>query len=298
MTEIPISWIKRGDLRIFRRLIKLFPPEFLGEYEYCMIQAFRDQLDEVETKEEYIDLWLKVIFDIIKNSIQERVNVFTITKYSAFVDIVWIIGFSVSLVFPYHLWDLYVKLMLGPIKNTSIGNFLWLPIMQYAVIGFFVGLFQWVFIRNELQFNLAWPFITSIAWSFGGLVAGGLSDIVFADLHEHLILGHLITAHQRNLLTIGPNYIFIFSSAILISVSQLWFLPKSRFRWMWIVVNMLAWLIQYQVTIYLNRTFYRIEPYSYDFRNGIGAIAAGLIIGVFLRLLFMYVDLERRSNEI
>ena len=296
MTEIPISWNKRGDLRAFRLLLKLFPADFLEEYEYCMVQIFRDQINDAATRREYIALWLRVVFDIIKNAIQERVNLFAIENHPALADVFWILGFSVSLVFPFHIWDLYVHQMLGPLENTPIGNFLWLPIMQYAVIGFLVGLFQWVFIRKYIRINLAWPFITCIAWSLGGLIGGGLSNILFADLQELQISGHLITASQRNLLTFGPNYIFIFSSAFLISISQLFFLPKSRFRWLWIMVNMIAWLVQYQIIIYLNRTFYRIEPYYYDFRNGLGAIAAGLIMGIFLRLLIVYVDLEKKSK--
>jgi len=296
MTEIPLSWKKRADLRVFRFLLKLFPGEFLEDYEYCLVQAFRDQINDTATRREFIALWLKVIFDIIKNAIQERVNQFEIGNYPALVDVLWILGFSVSLVFPFHIWDIYIQQILGPLENTQIGNVLWLPIMQYAVIGFLVGLFQWVFIRKHIRINLAWPFITCIAWSLGGLIGGGLSNILFADLQELQISGHLITASQRNLLTFGPNYIFIFSSAFLISISQLFFLPKSRFRWLWLLVNMIAWLVQYQIIIYLNRTFYRIEPYYYDFRNGLGAIAAGLIMGIFLRLLIVYVDLEKKSK--
>jgi hypothetical protein len=173
-----------------------------------------------------------------------------------------------------------------------------MPVMQYAMIGFLVGLFQWVFIRKHIHFNLAWPFITCLAWSLGGLIAGGLFDLIFGDLQERLISGQLITAQQRNLLLYVPNYIFLFSRAFLISLSQFIFLPKSRFRWMWIIVNLAAWLIQYQVIIYLNRTFYKLEPYAFDFRNSIGAIAAGLILGIFLRLLIVYVDLERKSKLI
>lgn len=296
MTEIPLSWKKRADLRVFRFLLKLFPGEFLEDYEYCLVQAFRDQINDTATRREFIALWLKVIFDIIKNAIQERVNQFEIGNYPALVDVLWILGFSVSLVFPFHIWDIYIQQILGPLENTQIGNVLWLPIMQYAVIGFLVGLFQWMFVRKHIRFNLAWPFVTCLFWSIGGFVGGGLSNIIFEDLHELLISGHLITANQRNLLTYGPNYLFIFSSAFLISISQFLFLPKSRFRWLWIIVNMIAWLIQYQVIIYFNRTFYRIEPYSYDFRNGLGAIAAGLILGVFLRLLFVYVELERKTK--
>ena len=296
MTEIPLSWKKRADLRVFCFLLKLFPEEFLEDYEYCLVQAFRDQINDTTTRREFIALWLKVIFDIIKNAIQERVNQFEIGNYPALVDVLWILGFSVSLVFPFHIWDIYIQQILGPLENTQIGNVLWLPIMQYAVIGFLVGLFQWMFVRKHIRFNLAWPFVTCLFWSIGGFVGGGLSNIIFEDLHELLISGHLITVNQRNLLTYGPNYLFIFSSAFLISISQFLFLPKSRFRWLWIIVNMIAWLIQYQVIIYFNRTFYRIEPYSYDFRNGLGAIAAGLILGVFLRLLFVYVELERKTK--
>lgn len=296
MTEIPLSWKKRADLRVFRFLLKLFPGEFLEDYEYCLVQAFRDQINDTATRREFIALWLKVIFDIIKNAIQERVNQFEIENYPALIDVLWILGFSVSLVFPFHIWDIYIQQILEPIEKSPLGQFLWTPVMQYAVIGFLVGLFQWAFIRKHIKFNLAWPFVTCAFWSFGGIIGGGLSNRIFGDLQELLISGNLITAHQRNLLLYVPNYIFIFSRAFLISISQIILLPKSRFRWLWIIVNCIAWLIQYQVIIYLNRTFYRLDPYHFDFRNGLGAIAAGLILGVFLRLLLVYVELERKSK--
>ena len=292
MSDIPLSWNKRADLRAFRFLLKLFPGEFLEEYEYPLVQAFRDQINDAATRKDYITLWLKVVFDIIKNAFQERVNLFAIGNHPVLVDVLWIFGFSVSLIFPFQIWDLYVQQILVPIENSPLGAVLWLPIMQYAVIGFLVGLFQWAFIRKKIRFNLAWPFVTCLAWSLGGLIGGGLSDLIFGDLQELLFSGQLITAQQRNLLLYIPNYIFLFSRAFLISLSQFIFLPKSRFRWMWVIINLVAWLIQYQVIIYLYRTFYRLEPYSYDFRNGIGAIAAGVILGIFLRLLFVKVGPE------
>lgn len=296
MNELPLSWKKRADLRVFRFLIKLLPNKFLEEYEYCLVQTFRDQIKDAANWRDHIALWTNVIFDIIKNALQERANLFAIENHPALVDVIWILGFSVSLIFPFYIWDIYVFQILEPVRNSTLGEVLWMPIMQYAMIGFLVGLFQWVFIRKYIRFNLAWPFITCLAWSLGGLIAGGLSDFIFEDLQERLISGQLITAQQRNQLLYVPNYIFVFSRALFISLSQIKFLPKSRFRWMWIIVNLAAWLIQYQLIFYLNRTFYRLEPYAFDFRNSIGAIAAGLVLGVFLRLLFVNVDLERKST--
>ncbi|RLD00425.1 MAG: hypothetical protein DRI46_07475 [Chloroflexi bacterium] len=298
MTDIPLSWNKRADLRAFRFLLKLFPRDFLAEYEYPLVQAFRDQINDTATGRDTITLWLKVGFDILKNALQERVNLFAIEDHPALIDVLWILGFSVSLIFPFYIWDIYVFQILEPLKNSPLGEVLWMPVMQYAMIGFLVGLFQWAFIRKRIRFNLAWPFITCLAWSLGGLITEGLSDFILANMQERLISGQLITAQQRNQLLYVPNYIFVFSRALLISLSQLKFLPKSRFRWMWVIVNLVAWLIQYQVIFYLNRTFYRLDPYSYDFRNGLGAVAAGLILGVFLRLLFVNADLERKSKLI
>ena len=94
---------------------------------------------------------------------------------------------------------IYIQQILELIENFPLGQFLWMPIMQYAVIGFLVGLFQWVFIRKHIRYNLAWPFVTSAFWSIGGLIGGGISNLVIADLHELLTSGHLITANQRNL---------------------------------------------------------------------------------------------------
>jgi len=53
MTDIPLSWNKRTDLRAFRFLLKLFPEDFLEEYEYWLIQTFKDQINDTASRKEY-----------------------------------------------------------------------------------------------------------------------------------------------------------------------------------------------------------------------------------------------------
>ncbi len=90
MTDIPLSWNKRADLRAFRFLLKLFPRDFLAEYEYPLVQAFRDQINDTATGRDTITLWLKVGFDILKNALQERVNLFAIEDHPALIDFLFL----------------------------------------------------------------------------------------------------------------------------------------------------------------------------------------------------------------
>jgi len=294
MTNFPISWNKRVDLRIFHLLLRLFPDEFLGEYEYGMIQTFRDQINDTASRKDYITLWFKVFFDTVKNAVQERVNQFSNENHPALADVLWILGFSLLYVFTSHWWVSYGQRIFRPLENTPFGQSAWSGLVSSAIMGFMIGLSQWVFIRKHIHFNWAWPFATGIFYSVGGFLGGGIDYYIFTNLHKFEVLCKL-SVYNTNFHSTVQQYLFPLITAYFVSLSQVLFLPKSHFRWLWIPVNLIAWLSSRQLTIYLHRSFFRVGP----FNNWVvfGDIAEGLILAVFLRLLFTMVELEGKSGE-
>jgi hypothetical protein len=294
MTDIPLSWNKRADLRAFRFLLKLFPEDFLEEYEYWLIQIFRDQINDTASRKEYFSLWVKVFLDLVKNAILERVNRFSINNHPALADVLWIIGFSLLYVFTSQWWNSYGQRIFRPLENTPFGQSAWSGLVSRAMMGFMIGLSQWVFIRKHIHFNWAWPIATGIFYSVGGFLGGGIDYYIFTNLHKFEVLCKLSVYHANFHSTV-QQYLFPLIKAYFVSLSQVLFLPKSRFRWLWIPVSLITWLSSRQLTSYLYRSFYRVGPFNnWDV---FGDFAEGLILAVFLRMLFTMVELEGKSGE-
>jgi len=294
MGNFPSSWDKRADLRIFRRMLKLFPDEFLEEYEYEMVQAFRDQIKHTTSKSEYITLWLKVFLDLIKNAIQERINEFSIENHPALADVLWILGFTFITAFTTYLWINYGQRIFRLLENTPFFQSVWSDLAISAVMGFIIGLSQWLFIRKHIQFNWAWPFATGILFSVGKFISGGIDYYVITHLDKLEFLCKL-SVYDPNYLANIRSYIRLFITAYFVSLSQTVFIPESRFRWLWIPISLIARVCDRLVMLYLGNSFYRLGPIN----NWavFGDLAEGLILAVFLRLLFIHIELENKSGK-
>ncbi|MDP8237516.1 MAG: hypothetical protein P9X24_00370 [Candidatus Hatepunaea meridiana] len=260
-----------------------------------MVQAFRDQIRDTNSRKEYITLLLKVFLDIVKNAIQESVGQFSITNHPALADVLWILGFTLLYGFTTRWWISYGQSIFRPLENTPFGQSSWSGLVSSAMRGLMIGLSQWAFIRKHIHFNRAWPFATGIFYSIGGFLSSGIDYYIFTHLHKFEALCKL-SVYQSNFHANVQPYIRLSITAYFVSLSQVVFLPKSRFRWLWIPVSLIAWLCDRQVTLYLYRSVYRVGPFSNW--EVFGVIAEGLILGVFLRLLFIYVELDNRAGEV
>ena len=207
-----------------------------------MAQAFRDQINDTNSKREHITLWLKVFVDIIRNAFQERVNQFSIANHPAFADVLWILGFRLLYVFTERWWISYGQSIFLPWRILHLADPTWTYIALSAVKGFLIGLSQWVFIRKYIRVNWAWPFVTGIFVSIGGFLSGGIDYFLFSNPDKFRFLCEFY--YQGNFHSTVQQYLFPIITVYFISLSQVAFLPKSRFRWLWIPVSLIASLVE------------------------------------------------------
>lgn len=262
------------SLRIYRWLIILFPEDFQEDYEYWIVQAFRDQLLATSSVHELISVWLTGLLDLLKNAVEERMHRLLnadrnfLSQNPRIHSLLWLVVFSGITAVSFYVYRFTIlqgvqplrALLIDDIPGISERHFIIKVLSHSALIhlieGTILGLLQSLLLRRVSLSGLRWTFSTSLGWLAGNFFGYRLWQAVRASIIVHVIdVSSWMTSYIDVILQ-------VLVLGLVLGAMQSWaFWKQTRQYYAWPIISVLAVMV-YAVGWELLRTPTGFAPNS------------------------------------